>query len=533
MVSATKNWMSEAGYIEKIKYDGYAEGKVNILIVDDRQENLVALEAVLTCPEYNLFSAKSGEEALKYILKQDFAVILLDVQMPGIDGFETAMLIKAREKSRHIPIIFITAAYHAVEHVMHGYSVGAIDYIFKPFHPEALQLKVAGFVQMYQNQLLVEQRTKELMFVNNQLEREIQERAKIAERFQKLFQASPCLMSIRSLADGRYIDMNKSWLNYTGYTYTDIKSNKGAGMLAWRFHSCPNEDKSVSELQAGLRNLRISYRAKNGEQREGLLSTEVIEVYNEKCLLSVITDISEQVALEQELAKMDRLHLIGEMAAGLAHEVRNPMTTIRGFLQLAKNQGRFSAENIDIMIGELDRTNVIISEFLKLAKDKRNDRQIHCLNEIIKTLFPLIQSEALLESKSIKLDLGVCPPLLLDEKEIRQLILNFAINGLEAMNSGGVLEIITRLEGQDVTLEIRDHGTGIKDDILKKLGTPFFTTKENGTGMGLAICYSIAARHEADIDVKTSGNGTSFIIRFKTSAEKLAGETQEDGYVES
>ena len=114
---------------------------INILMVDDLQENLTALEAVLSSPQYHLVSARSGEEALRYILKQDFAVILLDVQMPGLNGFETAKLIKARKKSKNIPIIFITAISQDMEHVLHGYSVGAIDYIFKPFNPETLKKK--------------------------------------------------------------------------------------------------------------------------------------------------------------------------------------------------------------------------------------------------------------------------------------------------------------------------------------------------------------------------------------------------------
>ena len=128
--------------------DTVPDSTVNILMVDDHPENLLALEAVLKSPNYNLICANSGEEALKWVLKQDFAVILLDVQMSGLNGFETAKLIKAREKSKHIPIIFITAISQTKEHVLHGYNVGAIDYIFKPFHPETLKLKVEELVRV-------------------------------------------------------------------------------------------------------------------------------------------------------------------------------------------------------------------------------------------------------------------------------------------------------------------------------------------------------------------------------------------------
>ena len=141
---------------------------IYILMVDDLQENLLALEAVLNSPRYHLVFAKSGEEALKCILKYDFAVILLDVQMPGLNGFETAKLIKERKKSRHIPIIFITAISQDIQHITQGYQVGAIDYIVKPFNPETLRSKVAQFVQIY------ESHTKSLHEINWQTTSELE-----------------------------------------------------------------------------------------------------------------------------------------------------------------------------------------------------------------------------------------------------------------------------------------------------------------------------------------------------------------------
>ena len=127
-----------------------ASEKVNILMVDDHPENLLALEAVLSSPNYHLVTANTGKEALKCLLKQEFAVILLDVQMPGLNGFETAKLIRAREKTKHTPIIFITAISQDSENVQRGYSVGAIDYIFKPFQPETLKQKIEKFVELHQ-----------------------------------------------------------------------------------------------------------------------------------------------------------------------------------------------------------------------------------------------------------------------------------------------------------------------------------------------------------------------------------------------
>jgi diguanylate cyclase (GGDEF)-like protein/PAS domain S-box-containing protein len=135
--------------------------KINLLLVDDRVENLLALEAIIEKEEYNLVKAYSGEEALKCLLKYDFAAILLDVQMPGMDGFATAKIIKAREKTKNIPILFITANNMDSEHIFTGYSLGAIDYILKPFNPIILAAKVEGFVQLYKmNQQIIYQSTK-------------------------------------------------------------------------------------------------------------------------------------------------------------------------------------------------------------------------------------------------------------------------------------------------------------------------------------------------------------------------------------
>src|SRR6266404_1660025 len=123
--------------------------KVNILMVDDHPANLLALEAILEELGQNLVRANSGEEALKWLLKEEFAVILLDVQMPGMDGFETAALIREREKSKHTPIIFITAINKANIHVSKGYSLGAVDYIIKPVVPEILRAKVSVFIDLF------------------------------------------------------------------------------------------------------------------------------------------------------------------------------------------------------------------------------------------------------------------------------------------------------------------------------------------------------------------------------------------------
>ena len=238
---------------------------------------------------------------------------------------------------------------------------------------------------------------------------------------------------------------------------------------------------------------------------------------------TVITDITQRKHYENELARLDRLNLVGEMAAGIGHEVRNPMTTVRGFLQLYRNKEAFAQykDRFDLMIDELDRANSIITEFLSLAKNKTADLKAQNLNTILEHLSPLIQSDARVSDKNIHFQLEEIPSLFLDEKEIRQLILNHIRNGLEAMSPGGNLTIKTFTDGQEVVLSVQDQGKGIKSNVLEKIGTPFFTTKDNGTGLGLAVCYSIAARHKAVINIETSPTGTTFFVRFRVPETPL------------
>ncbi len=227
-------------------------------------------------------------------------------------------------------------------------------------------------------------------------------------------------------------------------------------------------------------------------------------------------------AKEAELLRLDRLNTVGEMAAAIGHEVRNPLTTVRGYLQLfqRKDESVSYREHFNTMIEELDRANAIISDFLSLAKNKATDMRRGNVNDVVGALVPLLQAEALRTGHDLKTDMGEIPDFLMDEKEIRQLILNLTNNAFQAMEPGGKVTVATRATEDEVVLSVRDTGKGISREVLNKLGTPFLTTKENGTGLGLAVCYRIAERHGAKIDVKTSSQGTTFSVYFKNTSLK-------------
>lgn len=220
------------------------------------------------------------------------------------------------------------------------------------------------------------------------------------------------------------------------------------------------------------------------------------------------------------MARLDRLNLVGEMAASIGHELRNPMTTVRGFLQVLGGKPECMAykEYFNLMIEELDRANSIITEFLTLARNKVIQLKPENLNRILDAITPLIQADAMIGDKYINVETGDIGELLLDEKEIRQLILNLVRNGLESMNPGGTLTIKTYQEDGEVVLAVQDQGKGIEPSLLEKLGTPFLTTKEDGTGLGLAVCFSIAERHGAAIKVETGRTGSTFSVRFARQA---------------
>ena len=219
----------------------------------------------------------------------------------------------------------------------------------------------------------------------------------------------------------------------------------------------------------------------------------------------------------KEILRLNQLDLVGKLAAGIGHEIRNPMTTVKGFLQLYRDKEVFLQykDSFDLMIDELDRANFIITEFLSLAKKKPVELEILNLNKILNSIFPLIEADGMVTNKYIKLDTQKIPDILMNEKEIRQLILNLVRNGLEAMPPGGIMNIQTLSEEDEIVLSVQDNGKGIEPEVLEKLGTPFFTTKDTGTGLGLTVCYSIAAGHNARIDVETGSEGSTFFVRFR------------------
>lgn len=222
-----------------------------------------------------------------------------------------------------------------------------------------------------------------------------------------------------------------------------------------------------------------------------------------------------------ELARLDRLNLIGEMATGVVHEIRNPMTVIRGYIQriMQKAPSAHSGQYA-LILNELDSMNATLTAFLSLAKNRRVEIGLHNINNIIIDLMPLIEAAACKAVISLQFDPSDRPLMVYaDEKELRQLILNLARNAIEATPVRGTLSIRTELSDKAVCLTVTDTGEGIAPWHIEKIFDPFFTTKDNGTGLGLAICKSIIDRHNGRIDVKSKqGVGTTFTVEIPAVA---------------
>ncbi len=231
------------------------------------------------------------------------------------------------------------------------------------------------------------------------------------------------------------------------------------------------------------------------------------------CLARDVTHVRE---MEQHVRRVEKLAAVGQLAAGAAHEIRNPLTSIRGFIQLLQAKGaQAQQEYFKIILSEIDRIDRLINDLLLLARPAEMQREPTALPDLIEELILLRQQE--FDQQSITVVREFSPevgPVPVDPKSIRQLLYNLTNNAVEAMPHGGRLTYRVRPAGNDrVALEVADTGVGIPSKQLKRLFVPFFTTKEQGTGLGLALCYSIVEAHKGRIDVQSEvGVGTTFTI---------------------
>jgi two-component system, sporulation sensor kinase B len=227
--------------------------------------------------------------------------------------------------------------------------------------------------------------------------------------------------------------------------------------------------------------------------------------------------IIERTKLQKELQRAEKMNAIGQLAASVAHEIRNPMTVVKGFLQIFQQKENFSEDDkgyVQLMISEMNRAEMIINDYLSLARpDMEQNEQIdcaHCLTNLVE----LLSSYALL-TNNINIELNVCEKAYVkgNKNELNQVMLNIMKNGIEAMKGGGTLRVQLSKDLEFVHIEIADTGIGMTDDELARLGTPFYSLKEKGTGIGLMVSYQIIEKMKGKVTVTSQkGEGTTFVI---------------------
>lgn len=328
-------------------------------------------------------------------------------------------------------------------------------------------------------------------------------------------------LSIISLDDnGRVTNLNDCMLAMIKNHYPNVIREDIINQPLRKFFSGSVDKQAYMRVRDNILNKRRSSERMIHDSRIYKVYSAPLQHKNPRLqggVVLIIQDMTDEEKMRVELDHVERLSLVGQMAAGITHEIRNPMAVVRGFLQLMREK---SPEELNsyyqIVMEELDRANSIINDFLSLAQSRISDKEKVLLQHIIEEITPLLWADANLRGQSVELKLSSSvQELELNVREIKQVILNLARNGMEAMGPKGVLTIETHTTNDKVELMVRDRGVGMSESQREKLFIPFFTTKSQGTGLGLSLCLSIVERHNGKIIVDSvEGEGTLFTISF-------------------
>lgn len=344
------------------------------------------------------------------------------------------------------------------------------------------------------------------------------------EKLQQVMDVAPlCMVSVDT--EGRVTSINEMMMDLFKSRWPELAKSDVLGQPLGAFVDMVEEDYINRRIAQALNGVKMDNELiRIGSQIHYTSTSPLTNSYTGEILgaVLVIQDITELERLRTELVNVERLSLVGQMAASITHEIRNPMAVVRGFLQLMKEKSPDSLDHYyRIVMEELDRANGIINDFLSLAQNRISEKEQWHLHQIINDLSPLLWADANLRGQTIELLLDEqVPKLHLNAKEIKQVLLNLARNGMEAMEEKGKLTIQTRFRETDnmVELIVKDTGVGMSKSRQERLFEPFFTTKAKGTGLGLALCLSIVERHGGKIDVESEeGKGTTFIISLPLS----------------
>jgi two-component system, cell cycle sensor histidine kinase and response regulator CckA len=536
------------------------DSTANILIVDDDVKSLTAMEALLAGPGREIVKAASAAEAFRCLLRRDFALILLDVRIPDMDGFETATLIRQRERSRYTPIIFISAIDTLESDVFRGVASGAVDYLFKPVVPQVLQTKVSVFVDLFQMnerlkqqairqseerfRLIVESLQDYAVFMMNPEGRVTlwnrgaermwgwEQNEVLGQAFARFYSADdpaanqPDHILPQTIAHGRHEE--------EGWRHRKDGSRFWANVV---FTTVQDDNGDLIGFSAVTRDLTDRKRAEDELQRLNAGMQKHIAEQTEE----LIRTIAQRERLHEELLQAQKMESIGTLAGGIAHDFNNLLNVILGYASLLEQSATSSqiSASVDVIKETVTRGSSLVRQLLAVARKSETQFERSEINGLLQGLQALLQ-----ETFPKTIDVFVrlepnLPALMADPNQLHQAMLNLCLNSRDAMPDGGELLLKTGTisgielrkhfqearQEQYVRIGVTDTGLGLDKAIKNRVFEPFFTTKSQGqgSGLGLSVVYGIVTNHSGFIDMASeAGRGTTFDIYLPVPSDAAA-----------
>ncbi|MBX9255815.1 response regulator [Desmonostoc muscorum CCALA 125] len=498
--------------------------KADILVIDDTPENLNLLSAMLTEQGYKVRSVTKGSTGLRGANAVPPDLILLDVNMPEMNGYEVCQNLKANDRTREIPVIFISALGDVLDKIK-AFAVGGVDYITKPFQLEEVLARI-------ENHLTIRQLQQQLQAQNQQLQQEIDNRTKAEEKFTKVFRSSPNPIAIATVSEARFLDVNPSFLRISGYsleevighTATELDLGKNTVAFAQKIQLLPET--------GSLYNQEFEFSTKSGEVKIILISIELIDLAGVPCALLIVNDITERKRLENEFISL------------VSHELRTPLTSTMGALDLlgSGQLGTLTPQGqkvLSIATTNTERLIRLVNDILDLERMKSGKifmRQAKCnVADLLITATEAMQAMA--DKLQVQLILNpLTIELWADADRLLQTLTNLLSNAIKFSEPGdrvwigAILSEYKTVESQEnqhsltsspnyVLITIQDEGRGIPEDKLQIIFERFQqvdasdSRNKGGTGLGLAICRNIVQQHNGKIWVQSIlGEGSTFYV---------------------
>ncbi|CAM3451843.1 response regulator [Parendozoicomonas haliclonae] len=492
-----------------------------ILLVDDNPTNLQVLLQTLSGRGYKLLIAKDGENALRIANKAKPALLLLDIMMPGIDGYEVCKRLKADQATSDIAVIFLSALDDTHDKVR-GLESGAVDYIAKPFQAEEVIARVENQLKIYRLEQALAARNRELEATNQRLLETMRE---------GIYEVD---------INGVIVFANPAACRISGRTEEEL-----VGKLLYD-HVLIDEDGTQVPLKKALLEPTLKYGlSQTRDDWSGCRKDSVIVPIDISCTpilvegeitgaVIVFRDISEKKQQQEnlehalkeiqeqkdKLTHMSRLSSMGEMASGFAHEVNQPLTAINNYAQVCRRaldreplDKAFLNEAMEKIVTQAQRAGGIISRIRSFVRKPDHHLETVDINRVVEDIVNLAEVDARNNQVEIHLSLADdLPQVRIDPVQIQQVALNLIRNAMEAMKNQptrdiGVKVETRRLDDRFVQVRVIDRGYGLAEDADEKMFTPFYTTKVDGMGIGLSVCYSIIQAHGGTLQFERNPEG--------------------------